>query len=82
MLAAADNVAVRERAREGGRVDAEQCGDEFDLVWRSTEIKKNSEAVCEKIRGSECKMEIRKKVSVKQKDHHSIKERFANMINL
>ena len=41
MFAAADNVAVRQRAREGGRVDAEKRGDEFDLVcewWSKNEI--------------------------------------------
>jgi hypothetical protein len=40
VFAAAYNVAVRERAREGGRVDAEQSGDEFDLmsVWSKDEV--------------------------------------------
>ena len=31
VFAAADNVAVRQRARESGRVDAEQRGDKLDL---------------------------------------------------
>jgi hypothetical protein len=31
VFAAADNVAVRQRARQGGRVDAQKGGDEFDL---------------------------------------------------